>query len=149
MKNLTLNEMITLMSTHIENQKEINLQGALYTEENVLHMLKSIVQPPAIKLPPNWASECAYRLVDFMENDFTEYVDFDDVEFELYGRELSVQSVGMDSRSARRNLESFFDTEIELMEEAFNEELPEVSGEVSQEHEVFNSEVNNDENCIS
>ena len=149
MKNLTLNEMITLMSTHIENQKEINLQGALYTEENVLHMLKSIVQPPAIKLPPNWASECAYRLVDFMENDFTEYVDFDDVEFELYGRELSVSSVGMDSRSARRNLESFFDTEIELMEEAFNEELPEVSGEVSQEHEEFNSEVNNDENCIS
>ena len=145
MKNLTLNEMITLMSTHIENQKEINLQGALYTEENILHMLKSIVQPTAIKLPPNWASECAYRLVDFMENDFTEYVDFDDVEFELYGRELSVQSVGMDSRSARRNLVSFFDTEIELMEEAFNEELPEVSGEVSQEHEVFT----NDENCIS
>jgi hypothetical protein len=124
MKKLTLNEMITLMSTHIENQKEINLQGALYTEENVLHMLKSIVQPPS--LPAGWQEEVATAIEDMIENEMSsEFVDYDDIDLRLHGNEINVECVGVDTRAVRRACEYLVNERInEIL--TFVEEVEEV-----------------------
>jgi hypothetical protein len=137
MKNLTLNEMITLVSQNIENKKEINLTGALYTEENILFMLKSIKQTPA--LPDNWKNDIAVAIETMIEEELSsEFVDYDDCEFYLNGNELSVECVGVNTRNVRRACEQLVDDKITYI----------LTSEDEQENEEVTNEENNNENEV-
>lgn len=153
MKNLTLNEMITLVSENIENKKQINLTGAMYSEENILIMLKSIKQPPS--LPAGWQEEVATAIEDMIENEMSsEFVDYDDIDLTLHGNEISVECVGVNTRSVRRACEHLVSdrindilTFVEEVEEEVEEEAP-ASEEIAPAsdfniHHNFNENENN------
>ena len=123
MEKYTLEQAIEKM-TEIATNPSL-MVGSLFTAENVLGILNSIELPPAKvirEMPNGWQEEVTQLITNFIEEDFNEFVDYDDTEFELDGDRLSVQAVGYSSRTIRSNTRYFVEGNlVELFEPVIDE----------------------------
>lgn len=110
MEKYTLEQAIEKMTEIASNPSP--LTGSLFTAENVLSILKSI-EPPVAKgsLPDGWDIDLEEKIVDLIEEDFNDYIDYDDTELELDGDRISVQSVGYKSHRIRNSVKYFVQNE--------------------------------------
>jgi len=129
MNKLTLTQAIEKM-TSIQNNPEL-LSGSLYSAQDVINILKSIKQPTS--LPANWKSELCEVIENMIDEELSsEFVDYDEVEFQLNGNEISLESVGVNTRAVRRAVEY-------LVEDRITEIL-------TSDDEQDNEEITNDQN---
>lgn len=106
MEKYTLEQAIAKMTEIASNPSP--LTGSLFTAENVLTILKSI-EPLEVKiaLPHGWDIELEEKMVQLIEDDFNDYVDYDDTELELDGDRISVYNVGYKSHRIRNSVKYF------------------------------------------
>ena len=153
MENYTLEQAIAKMTEIASNPSP--MAGSLFTAENVLGILKSIQLPPAKvirEMPENWVEDVTDAIATFIEEDFNDFVDYDDVNFELNRDTLSLESVGFHSRSIMFNSRCFVEGRlVELFEPEVEEEVEEVEelvDEVPQENEVLTEEKNEENEAV-
>ncbi len=96
----TLKEAIEFM-TNLVNDKENPFRATLYTTGDVLRILQSIHVAPV--LPEHWEAELHDTVVEAIEQNFTELVDYDDCEFRIgCGNTIELESVEYTSRGIRQ-----------------------------------------------
>ena len=127
MEKYTLQQAIEKMTEIASNPSP--LAGSLFTAENVLSILNAIEPPKAKTLPEGWEGDLKSEMVSFIEDDFNDFVDYDDVEFELDGDRLSVQSVGYMSHRIRNAVDYFINNTVSEMLEPVEEEVQAPSDE--------------------
>ncbi len=129
MEKYTLEQAIEKMTEIASNPSP--LTGSLFTAENVLSILNSI-EPPKAKssLPENWEIDLKDEMVSFIQDDFNDFVDYDDAEFELNGDRLSLESVGYMSHRIKNAVDYFINNTVsDMLEPVEEEEVPAPSDE--------------------
>ena len=93
MEKYTLQQAIAKMTEIASNPSP--LAGSLFTAENVLSILNSI-EPPKAKssLPEGWEVDLKTKMENLIEEDFNDFVDYDDVELDLHGDRIEVTNIG-------------------------------------------------------
>jgi hypothetical protein len=133
MNKLTLKQAIEQLTSMQNNANVLN--ASLYSVDDVLNILNSIQEPKT--LSPSWQEDLTQGIRDMIENEFSEMVDYDDIEFDLNQREISASSVGYDSREIRNVVTHWVDINAGDILLAHLEE----------EEQITDEETDEDDNC--
>ena len=148
MEKYTLQQAIEKMTEIASNPSP--LAGSLFTAENVLSILNSIEPPKAKILPENWESDLKDEMVSFIEDDFNDFVDYDDAEFELNGDRLSLESVGYMSHRIKNAVDYFINNTVaEMLEPVEEDALPIIHDEEKYKCETCDKEQTKEEHEFS